>query len=76
MRSPVVRRVARIAAFVVPTVAAMTLAACGNPLGPNEPQPQRAWSDSLSTARHALQLLDSTVPPPDTGSRGVYPPWW
>jgi len=75
MRSFFVRRVPRIVLFAVPTAVAMTLAACGNPLGPRDPQPRRARGDSTTVAQRVLQLVDS-VAPTDSSGWGTVSPWW
>jgi hypothetical protein len=72
MRALPVRRVSRIVAFAVPTVAAMLLAACGNVTGPREAQPHR---DTRSTAVRATQLDGGQVSD-DTTGRTPTQPWY
>jgi hypothetical protein len=75
MRHPSVRPLARLAAFLLPTAAAMLLAACGNPVGPRETE-ARQRPEKATLAERVTTLGDSDQVGNDSTNRGGFPPWW
>jgi hypothetical protein len=73
MRHSTVARLTRLGAFLIPTAVAISLAACGNPVAPREPEQARVGKPSI--AQRVTTLGDSDTVG-DSTSRSGSQPWW